>query len=49
MTSLAMPTVDDIVQKMEGASVFSEVDQSQGYLQVLFRHNSPIMLEHLQL
>ena len=27
-----MPTVDDILQKMQGATVFTEVDLSQGYL-----------------
>ena len=32
-----MPTVDDILHKMEGASVFTEVD------------NYPDMLQHLQL
>ena len=29
-----MPTVDDILQQMQGATVFSEVDLSQGYLQI---------------
>ena len=29
-----MPTVDDILQKMQGATVFTEVDLSQRYLQI---------------
>lgn len=29
-----MPTVDEILQKMQGATVFTEVDLSQGYLQI---------------
>ncbi len=29
-----MPTVDDILQQMQGATVFTEVDLSQGYLQI---------------
>ena len=29
-----IPIVDEILQKMEGATVFTEVDLSQGYLQV---------------
>ena len=29
-----MPTNDDILQKMQGATVFTEVDLSQGYLQI---------------
>ena len=29
-----IPTVDEILHKMQGASVFTEVDLSQGYLQI---------------
>ena len=35
-----MPTVDEILQKMEGAKVFTEVDLSQGYLQVTLAEES---------
>ena len=28
------PTVDDILHKMEGSTIFTEVDLSQGYLQI---------------
>ena len=29
-----IPTVDEILRKMEGATIFTEVDLSQGYLQL---------------
>ena len=34
------PTVDEILQKMKGATVFKEVDLSQGYLQVTIAEES---------
>ena len=34
------PTVDDILQKMEGATIFTEVDLSQGYLQISLAEES---------
>ena len=43
-----MPTVDDILQKMQGATVFTEVDLSQGYLQYLWPL-SPATLQHFYL
>ena len=43
-----MPTVDDILQKMQGATVFTEVDLSQGYLLYLWPL-SPATLQHFQL
>lgn len=35
-----IPTVDEILQEMEGATIFTEVDLSQGYLQVAFAEES---------
>lgn len=35
-----MPTVDEILQKMQGAKIFTEVDLSQGYLQVTLAEES---------
>ena len=35
-----IPTVNEILQKMEGAKVFSEVDLSQGYLQLTLAEES---------
>ena len=35
-----IPTVDEILQKMEGAKVFTEVDLSQGYLQLTLAEES---------
>lgn len=35
-----IPTVDEILQKMEGATIFSEVNLSQGYLQVTLAEKS---------
>lgn len=35
-----IPTVDEILQKMEGATIFTEVDLSQGYLQVTLAEES---------
>ena len=34
------PTVDDILHKMEGATIFTEVDLSQGYLQISLAEES---------
>ena len=34
------PTVDDILQKMEGATIFTEVDLSQAYLQISLAEES---------
>ncbi len=34
------PTVNDILQKMEEAKVFTELDLSQGYLQVTLAEKS---------
>ena len=40
---IQFPTVDDILHKMEGATVFTEVDLSQGYLQIsLAQESRPI-------
>ncbi len=33
-------TVDDILHKMEGATIFTEVDLSQGYLQISLAEES---------
>ena len=35
-----IPTVNDILQKIEGAKVFTELDLSQGYLQVTMAEKS---------
>ncbi len=35
-----IPTVNDILQKMEGAKIFTELDLSQGYLQVTMAEKS---------
>jgi len=35
-----IPTVNEILQQMEGAIIFSEVDLSQGYLQLTLAEES---------
>jgi hypothetical protein len=35
-----MPTIDDILHKMEGSNIFTEVDLSQGYLQITLAEES---------
>ena len=37
---IQFPTVNDILHKMEGATVFTEVDLSQGYLQISLAQES---------
>lgn len=37
---IQFPTVDEILHKMEGATIFTEVDLSQGYLQITLAEES---------
>ena len=37
---IQIPTIDEILQKMEGAAILSEVDLSQGYLQATLAEES---------
>ena len=37
---MQIPTVDEILRKMEGATIFTEVDLSQGYLQLTLAEES---------
>ena len=37
---IQVPTVNEILQKMQGATVFTELDLSQGYLQLFFAPES---------
>ena len=37
---IQIPTIDEILQKMEGAAILSEVDLPQGYLQATLAEES---------